>query len=214
MRPSALLPRPPASPSSPSLRQRVRAARSRTSAPAASGATETQADSDNPRRATATPSASCGEPSSSRVSHRVLPSTAPAQRRLRRRDQRVLVADRRRRPHRSPGVRTAAELRRPSPLGRTSAPTRTPVRASSLVVIVYAAHQRRQLEHHAVGARWRRARSCKCPGLATRPCSRGVELDVATGKWLVAIQGADDLNKPTPDAIAIGKQLVGALASK
>ena len=40
-----------------------------------------------------------------------------------------------------------------------------------------------------------------------------VELDVATGEWLVAIQGADGLNQDA-GAIAIGKQLVGALASK
>ena len=41
----------------------------------------------------------------------------------------------------------------------------------------------------------------------------GVELDVATGKWLVAIQGADNLGQDA-GAIAIGKELVGALASK
>jgi hypothetical protein len=40
-----------------------------------------------------------------------------------------------------------------------------------------------------------------------------VELDVATGEWLVAIQGADGLNQDA-GTIAIGKQLVGALASK
>jgi hypothetical protein len=41
----------------------------------------------------------------------------------------------------------------------------------------------------------------------------GVELDVATGKWLVAIQGTDNLGQDA-GAIAIGKELVGALASK
>lgn len=50
-------------------------------------------------------------------------------------------------------------------------------------------------------------------GVGDKAMFAGVELDVATGKWLVAIQGADDLGKDA-GAIAIGKQLVGALASK
>lgn len=50
-------------------------------------------------------------------------------------------------------------------------------------------------------------------GVGDKAMFAGIELDVATGKWLVAIQGADDLNQDT-GAIAIGKELVGALASK
>jgi hypothetical protein len=50
-------------------------------------------------------------------------------------------------------------------------------------------------------------------GVGDKAIFSGVELDVATGKWLVAIQGADNLNQDT-GAIAIGKELVGALASK
>jgi hypothetical protein len=50
-------------------------------------------------------------------------------------------------------------------------------------------------------------------GVGDKAMFAGVELDVATGKWLVAIQGADDLGKDA-GAIAIGKELVGALASK
>ncbi len=50
-------------------------------------------------------------------------------------------------------------------------------------------------------------------GVGDKAMFAGVELDVETGKWLVAIQGADDLNKDA-GAIAIGKELVGALASK
>ena len=50
-------------------------------------------------------------------------------------------------------------------------------------------------------------------GVGDKAMFAGVELDVQTGKWLIAIQGADDLNQDA-GAIAIGKQLVGALASK
>ena len=50
-------------------------------------------------------------------------------------------------------------------------------------------------------------------GVGDKAMFAGVELDIQTGKWLVAIQGADDLGKDA-GAIAIGKQLVGALASK
>jgi hypothetical protein len=50
-------------------------------------------------------------------------------------------------------------------------------------------------------------------GVGDKAIFAGVELDVATGKWLVAIQGADDLGKDA-GPIAIGKELVGALASK
>lgn len=50
-------------------------------------------------------------------------------------------------------------------------------------------------------------------GVGDKAMFAGVELDVATGKWLVAIQGADNLGQDA-GAIAIGKELVGALASK
>lgn len=50
-------------------------------------------------------------------------------------------------------------------------------------------------------------------GVGDKAMFAGIELDVATGKWLVAVQGADGLNQDA-GAIAIGKQLVGALASK
>jgi hypothetical protein len=50
-------------------------------------------------------------------------------------------------------------------------------------------------------------------GVGDKAMFAGVELDVQTGKWLVAIQGADDLGRDA-GAVAIGKQLVGALASK
>ena len=50
-------------------------------------------------------------------------------------------------------------------------------------------------------------------GVGDKAIFAGVELDVATGKWLVAIQGAGGLNDDA-GAIAIGKELVGALASK
>lgn len=50
-------------------------------------------------------------------------------------------------------------------------------------------------------------------GVGDKAMFAGVELDVATGKWLIAIQGADKLNQDA-GAIAIGKELVGALASK
>jgi hypothetical protein len=51
------------------------------------------------------------------------------------------------------------------------------------------------------------------PGVGDKAMFAGLELDVATGKWLVAVQGADKLNQDA-GAIAIGKVLVGALASK
>jgi hypothetical protein len=50
-------------------------------------------------------------------------------------------------------------------------------------------------------------------GVGDKAMFSSIELDVQTGKWLIAIQGADDLNKDA-GAIAIAKQLVGALASK
>jgi hypothetical protein len=50
-------------------------------------------------------------------------------------------------------------------------------------------------------------------GVGDKAMFSSIELDVQTGKWLFAIQGADALNKDT-GAIAIAKQLVGALASK
>jgi hypothetical protein len=50
-------------------------------------------------------------------------------------------------------------------------------------------------------------------GVGDKAMFSSIELDVQTGKWLFAIQGADDLNNDT-GAIAIAKQLVGALASK
>jgi hypothetical protein len=50
-------------------------------------------------------------------------------------------------------------------------------------------------------------------GVGDKAMFAGVELDVQTGKWLVAIQGADKLNQDA-GAIAVGKVLVGALASK
>jgi hypothetical protein len=52
------------------------------------------------------------------------------------------------------------------------------------------------------------------PGVGDKAMFGGIELDVATGKWLVAIQGADDKVGQDASAIAIGKELVGALASK
>jgi len=50
-------------------------------------------------------------------------------------------------------------------------------------------------------------------GAGDKAIFAGVELDLATGKWLVAIQGAGGLNQDA-GAIAIGKELVAALASK
>lgn len=50
-------------------------------------------------------------------------------------------------------------------------------------------------------------------GVGDKAMFAGIELDVQTGKWLVAIQGADKLGQDA-GAIAIGKELVGALASK
>jgi hypothetical protein len=50
-------------------------------------------------------------------------------------------------------------------------------------------------------------------GVGDKAMFAGDELDIQTGKWLIAIQGADNLNKDT-NAIAIGKALVAALASK
>jgi hypothetical protein len=51
-------------------------------------------------------------------------------------------------------------------------------------------------------------------GVGDKAMFAGVELDLATGKWLVAIQGADPGVGQDTGAIAIGKELVGALASK
>jgi hypothetical protein len=51
-------------------------------------------------------------------------------------------------------------------------------------------------------------------GVGDKAMFGGIELDVATGKWLVAIQGADSKVGQDAAAIAIGKELVGALASK
>jgi hypothetical protein len=50
-------------------------------------------------------------------------------------------------------------------------------------------------------------------GVGDKAMFAGIELDIQTGKWLIAIQGADKLNEDT-GAIAIGKVLVAALASK
>jgi hypothetical protein len=50
-------------------------------------------------------------------------------------------------------------------------------------------------------------------GVGDKAMFAGIELDVQTGKWLVAIQGADKLNQDT-NSIAVGKALVAALASK
>lgn len=51
------------------------------------------------------------------------------------------------------------------------------------------------------------------PGVGDKAMFGGIELDVATGKWLFSVQGADALNADT-GSIAIGKQIVSALASK
>ena len=51
-------------------------------------------------------------------------------------------------------------------------------------------------------------------GVGDKAMFAGIELDVATGKWLVAIQGADAKVGQDTAAIAVGKELVGALASK
>jgi hypothetical protein len=50
-------------------------------------------------------------------------------------------------------------------------------------------------------------------GVGDQAMFSSIELDIQTGKWLIAIQGADNLNQDT-GAIAIGKVLVAALASK
>jgi hypothetical protein len=50
-------------------------------------------------------------------------------------------------------------------------------------------------------------------GVGDKAMFAGIELDVQTGKWLFSVQGADKLNQDA-GAIAIGKELVGALASK
>ena len=50
-------------------------------------------------------------------------------------------------------------------------------------------------------------------GVGDKAIFAGIELDIQTGKWIIAIQGADKLNQDT-GAIAIGKVLVAALASK
>jgi hypothetical protein len=51
------------------------------------------------------------------------------------------------------------------------------------------------------------------PGVGDKAMFASIELDVETGKWLIAIQGADALNQDT-GAIAIAKVLVPELASK
>jgi hypothetical protein len=50
-------------------------------------------------------------------------------------------------------------------------------------------------------------------GVGDKAIFAGIELDIQTGKWIIAIQGADKINQDT-GAIAIGKVLVAALASK
>lgn len=50
-------------------------------------------------------------------------------------------------------------------------------------------------------------------GVGDKAMFAGIELDVATGKWLVSVQGADALNADT-GSIAVAKEIVGALASK
>ena len=51
------------------------------------------------------------------------------------------------------------------------------------------------------------------PGVGDKAMFAGIELDIQTGKWLIAIEGADNLTQDT-NAIALGKALVAALASK
>jgi hypothetical protein len=51
------------------------------------------------------------------------------------------------------------------------------------------------------------------PGVGDKAIFAGIELDIQTGKWIVAIEGADKLNQDT-NSIAVGKALVAALASK
>jgi hypothetical protein len=50
------------------------------------------------------------------------------------------------------------------------------------------------------------------PGVGDKAIFAGIELDVATGQRLIAVQGADALNSDT-GAIAIAKHLVSALSS-
>jgi hypothetical protein len=50
-------------------------------------------------------------------------------------------------------------------------------------------------------------------GVGDKAMFAGIELDVATGKWLFSVQGADALNADT-GSIAVAKEIVGALASK
>jgi len=50
-------------------------------------------------------------------------------------------------------------------------------------------------------------------GVGDKAIFSTIELDIQAGKWLIAIQGADNLNQDT-GAIAIGKQIVSALGSK
>jgi hypothetical protein len=51
------------------------------------------------------------------------------------------------------------------------------------------------------------------PGVGDKAIFAGIELDIQTGKWIIAIEGADKLNQDT-NSIAVGKALVAALASK
>jgi hypothetical protein len=48
-------------------------------------------------------------------------------------------------------------------------------------------------------------------GVGDKAIFAGIELDVATGQRLIAVQGADALNADT-GAIAVAKQLVSALS--
>lgn len=50
------------------------------------------------------------------------------------------------------------------------------------------------------------------PGVGDKAIFAGIELDVATGNRLIAVQGAGDLGVDT-GAIAIAKQLISALSS-
>ena len=204
---------------------------SKSGAPAAASnppATETQADSDNPLvsaapsaspsasaslAASASPVASVAASASASTPASAPPSaaasTAPAA--ARRRAERVLVDDRGRGASLT-GRKYGAGTARRSPPGRSSATYPYSGPSVDLDVIVYAPSS---------GVSWNTMQSVltgvgtvmPVSGVGDKAMFAGVELDVATGKWLVAIQGADDLGKDA-GAIAIGKQLVGALASK
>jgi len=50
-------------------------------------------------------------------------------------------------------------------------------------------------------------------GVGDKAMFAGIELDVATGKWIFAIEGADKLGADT-GSIAIAKEIVGAPTSK